>query len=107
MNQATKYKVRCYLVPPSVLMGEMMLGCDAVLQRQLQHKRTCLPPGPRPEPQGQRLPPSLPVLFRFLKDAKESQRCPAEIQRKSPEAAELIATFLTGEKKQVKLMSRT
>ena len=53
-----------------------MLGGGAVLQRQL-------PSGgfawPLPEPRGQRLPPSLPVLFRVLKDAEESQRRPAEI----------------------------
>ena len=87
--------------PPPGPAGEAKLGGDAVLQRQ------CQPSLPPHEPRGQHLPPSLLVLFCFLKDTKESQRRPAEIQRKPPAAAELRAALLMGEKKQVKLTSRT
>ena len=97
MNQATKYKVRCHLVPPSVLVGEMMLGCGAVLQRPLQHKRTCLPPAPNhgspisarplPFPEGRRGKSEMPCrntmkvargswinsyLFNWWKEASET-----------------------------------
>lgn len=76
MSQATKHKVRCHLVPAARSCGRDMLEEAPCCRGSSRAGDFAWPP---PEPRGQRLPPSLPVLFHVLKDAEESQRRPAEI----------------------------